>query len=72
MSRKSDQVPACPKCEEEIDTIHTSQSIEIVRKENGTWERDILDLMDTFHCSNCNEELSVDDLDNLKVPNEVR
>ena len=69
--------PVCPNCgvsfadPNEGAFIGTSQSV-IICYNDEKWEKDTLDNYETFQCSECHEELSVEELDNLGVPNEIR
>jgi hypothetical protein len=65
------EAPACPNCGAKIDTIHTSQQINLVHDGSG-WKRDRVDFYETFQCPECSEEFSPAELDRLGVPNEVR
>lgn len=70
--RKHEPVPKCPNCDEEITEIGTSQRITLARSEDGQWSRETIDHLETFQCLNCFEELSVEELDEIGVPNELR
>ncbi len=64
--------PRCPLCEAQMDAgIGTSQK-NIIDWQDGRWVKDVEDMYDIYQCLNCYEELSVDDLDKLGVPNDVR
>jgi len=65
------QIPACPMCHEEIGTIHTSRTVNLVLV-NGQWREEQADHYNTYHCEACTEEFGPEDLDALGVPNEIR
>ncbi len=65
-------IPHCPICGNPMtDGIGTSQSI-ILEWHEGKWVRTVLDHYETYQCLACSEELSIDELDKLGVPNEIR
>ena len=69
--------PACPECgvsyadPEQGAYIATSQRT-ILQYNDGKWEKDSQDLLEMFQCSECFAELTVEELDNLGVPSEIR
>lgn len=75
----TEEMPAlrCPHCgvsftnQDEGAYIGTSASV-ILQLNGRKWERDTLDMYETYQCSNCCEELMPDDLDKLGIPNEIR
>lgn len=65
------QIPQCPICGEKIDTIHTSRTIKLVRKDSK-WVEEQADQYCIYQCPACSEELDPEDLGKLGVPNEIR
>lgn len=65
------QTPQCPMCHEAIDVIHTSRTVNIVRKDDK-WVEEQADHYCIYQCPSCSEELNPEDLNELGVPEEIR
>ncbi len=63
--------PECPKCEAPIDSIYTSRTVQLVYS-SDKWSEEQADRYNNYGCPECGEELSVEDLDELGVPEEGR
>lgn len=60
----------CPHCGEELTSICAARSVEL-QKEGDKWiEKNVFSA--ACSCPNCYEELGVETLDELGVPNEYR
>ena len=64
-------MPVCPYCSQEITTLYSSLSRNIVWHD-GKWVMDTSDDEVVIACSVCYEELGPGDLDKLSVPPELR
>lgn len=65
--------PKCPHCHSALDVIYTSTQVHIYWDyENGRWYQGETNHDTTYQCCHCYEEISIDELDQLEVPNEIR
>ena len=64
-------MPVCPYCSQEITTLYSSLSRNIVWHD-GKWVADTSDDEVVIACSVCYEEFGPKDLDRLNMPNELR
>ena len=65
------KTPVCPYCNQEIDTIFTSRTVNLKHKD-GRWVEEQADHYYTYQCPACSEELLGEDLNDLGVPEELR
>jgi hypothetical protein len=63
-------MPICPNCNQEISRLFTDSELDLTWCKNK-WVSDIIEQM-VIVCPNCYEEMSMDDLDKLKVPLKLR
>jgi len=65
------QQPVCSSCGKAIDRIFTSRTVHLVYN-HGKWVESQEDKYGISQCSECYEEFSDEELDELGVPNEIR
>ncbi len=67
-------MPQCPVCNAAITELYTNKTVRLswLNLNGGSWQKTIVDETEEIICPACRTALGQEELDTLKVPNEIR